>query len=217
MKLSKVLLLLAIEAKGDDSSDGKTVSEPFVASDVTEICSEQIPDLGGIYAHFDTSYLHSPNAGRIEIWHYPANVNCKQVVEAISSCEEIKVTLQSVAVQGRTDCRADSFRFAWGETITPPRCHCVTGCGYSLEDNDYDSYYFADEHEGAIGPLSYVIDSNQFTLYFQSNDDVSKGHLIFAWECTDLGERTTVVPATNGWSTTSSTTMATTASTTTTR
>ena len=138
MKLSTILPILSASAKKQEKSKESDRSvERFVASEVTDQCSDQVPQLGGTF--------ETPNEGlhgAIILNDYRDHTNCMHVVQAASNCEEIKIQYRSVAVE--LDCGFDSFRFGWaganGVNVTPGRCSCFgDGCSSSF---DYVDDYF---------------------------------------------------------------------------
>ena len=215
MKLSTLLPILAGANKGPKKKESdRNVGERFVAGDVNELCVNQIPQLGGSFkATNDGSH------GEIRLDNYPDNANCKHVVQAEVTCEEIEIKYRSVAVENwlvDMGCDLDSFRFGWigtsGFEFTPPTCNCFgDGCDskfYYEETYDFYPYtytntgFFTDEHAAAFDSDSLLINSNNFTFFFQTNSRYKEGHVFFDWECvryattTETTTSTTTTPAT---------------------
>ena len=198
MKLSIIIPILSAGAnKQNENKKGSRSVERFVASEVTNDCSEQVPAKGGVF-------LTSGNGsnGEINLEKYPTNINCKHVVQASSSCSEIRIQLRSVATE--MYCNSDFFRFGWTGTngsfdTTPARCGCFgDGCYYKDNYSDYAYYYFMDYVESgqiaeSIGPDSLTVNSNTFTFYFKSDAYISiiNSHIIFDWECVKYSTTTT--------------------------
>ena len=189
MKLSTLLPILAAGAKKQqkEKNQGDRSVERFVASRVTTQCSAQVPSLGGTF--------DAPNdgfSGAIILNDYPNETECKHVVQADSSCSEIKIQYRSFAVEIDSDCVYDSFRFGWtgtnGFDVTPGRCGCFgDGCFGSF---DYVDDYFEDDYMqdyvlqyGMLGLDSFSVDSNAFTFYFSSDRGIANGHVIIDWCC----------------------------------
>ena len=213
MKLSIIIPILSAGAnKQNENKKGSRSVERFVASEVTNDCSEQVPAKGGIF-------LTSGNGsnGEINLEKYPTNINCKHVVQASSSCTEIQIQLRSVVTE--LYC-FDFFRFGWTGTngsfdITPARCSCFgDGCHYEKVDyEDYSYSYFSHYVESGqvaewIGPDSLTVDSNMFTFYFRSDayNSLEDSHIIFDWECVKYSTTTTTTATTTTTSKTTSTT-----------
>ena len=121
-----------------------------------------------------------------------------------SSCQEIKINYQSVAVESELECEFDNFRFGWpspnGFEVTPPRCHCFgDGCQstaiaydlvdyYSVTDDYVDNYIFNNMTQigGNVGEDGFSFNSNTFTFFFKSDWIIDGGHVIFDWECVKM-------------------------------
>ena len=198
MKLSVVLPILSAGAsKQKENKKGNRSVERFVASEVTNYCSDQVPAKGGTF-----EATGNDSNGLIKLENYPKNINCKHVVQASTSCAEIKVQLRSVVTEP-AGCSYDFFRFGWAETITPARCGCFgDGC---RSEFSYDQYYFVDYIASGfedyinemIGPDSFTIDSNTFTFYFKSDHySPESGHVAFDWECVRYTTTTTTTTTT---------------------
>ena len=129
----KFISLLPILTAGNKKKDGdRSVDKPFIASEVTEECSNQVPRKGGSF-----EAINNGSFGEINLDRYSNNTDCKHVVQADESCEEIRIKYRSVAVESQDNCKWDSFRFGWvgtnGFEVTPPRCHCFgDGCDSSI-------------------------------------------------------------------------------------
>ena len=142
MKLSIILPILAVsEPESNKNEDRSCMFGCFDGSEVTNLCSDQVPRPNA-YSPQGGTFETSNNGlnGEIKLENYPNDVNCKHVVQADSTCEEIKIEYRSVAVEdGSNGCNSDVFRFGWpngpkGFDVTPGRCGCFgDGCGTSLE------------------------------------------------------------------------------------
>ena len=205
MKLSIILPILSAGAnKQKENKDGNKSAERFVASEVTNNCSVEVPSKGGTFFAIGNGGFMS-TGGFIKLDNYPSVINCKHVVRANPFCAEIQIQYQSVATE--PDCDYDFFRFEWGETITPARCGCFgNGCRSKFKDQEN---YFVDYMEGnedymdeMIGPNSLTVHSNTFTFYFKSDDYYSSGHVAFNWRCVRYGSRTTTTTTTTTTATT---------------
>ena len=172
--------------------EGNRTVERFVASEVTSQCSDQVPSLGG---YFDA--INNGLSGTMILNNYSDNTNCKHVVQADSSCEEIQINYQSVAIEPHPLCEFDSFRFGWtradGFDVTPGRCSCFgEGCFTDLEYYDYGPQNnIGDTDEAMLGPDSFSIKSNSFTFYLKTDNMMDVGHIIFNWEC--VSQRTPTI------------------------
>ena len=102
MKLSTLLPILAA-GKPDKRKEEDRSVERFVASQVTNQCSDQVPSLGG-----DFDAINNGLSGTIILNNYFDNTNCKHVVQADSSCEEIRINYQSVAIEAPLHSNPDS-------------------------------------------------------------------------------------------------------------
>ena len=207
MKLSATLPIFVAGNKGD-----RGASEPFLASEVTVECSDQVRGYGGI---FETT--NNGSSGSLKLDKYRDNTDCKHVVQADRNCQTIRINYQSIMVEAATTCELDSFRFGWsgstGFEVTPARCYCFEeGCDsatlfydsqYGDQYDDYYPYEFDEIYAESLGPDSFTINSNSFTFFFRSDHVASNGHVVFDWECVD-SEPTTTSSATP--STTSTTT-----------
>ena len=208
MKLSITLPILTAGAKKNKEGDRSV--DRFVTSEVTNQCSDQVPRRGG---DFDTP--NQGSYGAIILNDYPDGLDCKHVVQAESSCEEINIQYRSIGVELDSDCDYDSFRFSWtgahGLTVTPGRCSCFGDGCYS--NFDYEDYYFEGETNlHMIGPDSLSVDSNTFTFYFESDSSIANGHVVIDWECVRYSTTTSTTTTTT--TTTSRTTTPTTTTTT---
>ena len=198
MKISLVLPVFAFSAdKRHKQQDRDRSVETFVASNFTEQCSTEVSIFGGIFESANSGFN-----GEIALQNYGADTKCKHVIQADSSCQEIKINYQSVAVESELDCDFDYFRFGWtGETgfeVTPPRCHCFgDGCQsmaiaydlvdyYSVTDDYVDNYTFDNFTQFEIGGDGLVINSNSFTFFFESDFTIDGGHVMFDWECVKM-------------------------------
>ena len=178
---------------------------------MTNQCSKQVPGLSGLSG---MSFFHHDNrgpSGTIYLtgqYGYPRNLNCKHVVQADSSCEEITIKYLNVAVAVSDNCGNDNFRFGWPEEdsfkVTERRCSCFgNGCfGFGREPDNH-----------LLGPDTFSIKSNTFTLYFESDNNHTRntGGLVFQWQC--VRKRTTTTTITTTTTTRRSTTPATTTAT----
>ena len=190
MKLSTILpALVASAKKRENQKNGKKEvdGDRFVASAVTEECSSVIPNLGGIF-----EVTNNGRSGEVNLDNYPDRVQCQQVVQADSSCQAIKITYQSIAVEPHfyDDCANDGFRIGWTGTnelnVSPPVCNCY-GDGCEREDNElHDDFWYYEEYaEKHLGPTEYSVNSNTFTFFFKSDGSFSDGHVLLDWECVD--------------------------------
>ena len=189
MKLSIFLPILAAGASKRDKKQGGNRSLAFVASEVTNPCST-ISNLGG---RFDASMMdpdRPQSSGAIDLWNYPNNFNCKHVVQADSTCQEIEISYRTIAVEKETTfCDYDSFRFGWaganGFDVTPGRCSCFgAGCNSAFDGNEHHfKVWDATIQHSMLGPDTFSIDSNNFTFYFASDENYAKGHVAFTWKC----------------------------------
>ena len=133
----KLPILLPIFVAGANKRSKKKegnrdVGERFIASGVNEQCLNQVPNSGGTF-----QATNQGSRGGIKLEDYPNLINCKHVVQAEPSCEEIRINYRSVAVESSRGCYFDSFRFGWigtnGFDVTPPKCHCFgDGCNSSV-------------------------------------------------------------------------------------
>ena len=194
MKLSTILPILAAAAnkrqkkKDNDrkaSQDRYWVPDRFSASNFPDQCSSMIPDLGGI---FETT--NDGLSGQVNLDNYPNKVRCQHVVQANNSCEAIKITYRTIAVETDYDgCSWDEFRFGWPDNkndlhYTPARCNCL-GDGCEPNNNILAlniDFEFAEE---AVGPTEFSVASNTFTFFFKSDATISQGQVAFDWECVD--------------------------------
>ena len=219
MKISILLPILAAGAskRPKKNQDERNV-ERFVASQVTNQCLNQVPSLGGKFEATNTGI-----SGAIVLTDYSDYTDCKHVVQADSSCQEIIVNYRSVAVEYGNRCVYDSFRFGWtgsnGFDVTPGRCSCFgDGCDFNLDYDDYYDDYYNDEYEytifqsdEAIGPDSFSVNSNTFTFYFKADSSIDGGHVIIDWECVEQATTTTDFTTTPTTTTSTTTTQGTTA------
>ena len=222
MKLSILLPILAAgQKKRLKKKEGdRSVGERFVASDVNEWCVHQVPHLGGSFQA--TSSTGTERSGEIQLDNYPDDANCKHVVQAYPECTEIQINFRSVAVEGYHNCLFDSLRLGWvgnnGFQVTQPQCYCVgDGCdsllvnGYTYNYNDYsNNYEFYEDELTKFGPDSLLVDANSFTFFFQSDMNISEGHVILEWECVSEAATTTTDYETTTATTTTTTTTTTT-------
>ena len=220
MKLStSILPILAVSAKkrqkkkdGDRTVEG----ERFAASAYTRQCSNQVPSKDGIFTTTNNGF-----EGEIKLENYPNFVRCKHVVQADSSCEAIRVSYRSIAVEPEDDnCEFDSFRFGWagadGWNVTPPRCSCFgDGCTNSGFGGGAFEDYFGSYDDLIAGTDGFSVNSNTFTFYFRADLSVNRGHVILDWECIE-GDVTTQQPGTEAADTTTTRETTTTATSTTT-
>ena len=212
MKLSVFLPILASgESKRDKKQEGdKSVKRAFVASEVTNQCSTVVSNLGG---RFDTPILNPDrpqSSGRLILWDYPENFNCKHVVQADSTCEEIEISYRTIAVEPSWPfCGYDSFRFGWagvnGFDVTPGRCSCFGGGCFS-EFDGIEEYFGGRSDASTLGPDTFSVDSNNFTFYFESDHSGAKGHVGFDWECVRYRTTTTTTTTTRRTTTSTATT-----------
>ena len=199
MKFSILLPVLAAGASKQQKKEkeGNRNVERFVASEVTNQCSEQIPSLGGTF--------NTPNkgsSGAIILNDYRDLTYCKHVVQADNNCEQIKIEYRSVEVEIGITCQFDSFRFDLAGTITPGGCGFFGESWNYLEDNfDYAAYAdYVNLTEFLIGPDTMEVNSNTFTFYFQSDGSVANGHVIIDWECVRYQTTTTTTTTTTSTS-----------------
>ena len=196
MKLS---ILLPILAAGENEQlkkkdDNRTVGERFVASEVNEQCLNQVPNLGGTF-----QASNQGSRGEIRLENYADYTNCKHVVQAEPSCEEIQINYRSVAVESSGGCYYDSFRFGWtgtnGFDVTPPRCDCFgDGCSSVITHGSYE-FAFHEANAANIGPDSVTVNANTFTFFFYSDYSRAQGHILLDWECVRYAT-TTATPTT---------------------
>ena len=200
MKLTTLLPILAADAQKHRKKKENRSVERFIASEVTNQCSDQVPSLGGGFES-----INSGLSGEISLTDYPNHTNCKQVVQADSSCEQIRIQYRNVAVEDSHICELDSFRFGWtdnnGFQVTPARCSCFgDGCdGQFLESYSYFYYtterYDLEYDQSLLGPNTFVLNSNSFTFYFTADYNTEKGHVIFDWECVEAASTTPTIAA----------------------
>ena len=188
MKLSTFLPILAVAEKPKKEKKGGDRSvERFVPSEVTNLCSDQVPSLGG-----DFEAINNGLSGAISLNNYSDFTDCKHVIQADGSCEAIQIKYRSIAVEfGGETCRYDSFRFGWtgsdGFDVTPGRCNCFgDGCDTEL-DIGVVHWWNDDSTTPIVGPNCFSIDSNNFTFYFKTDHSIHDGHVIFDWECVERG------------------------------
>ena len=177
-------------------------------SQYLEECLTQVPSKNGIFetANFGTS-------GEITLDDYKPRLRCKHVVQADSSCSEIKISYRSIAVMAWSDetCKYDGFRFSWTDnetgvtSVTPLRCNCF---GDGCNDPDFEYYfdiannnnYFDSLQEPHLGPEQLTIKSNSFTFYFESewfDAGFDGGHVILDWKCVFPTTTTTTTTTTS--------------------
>ena len=225
MRTLTILPLLAAGANSKASERGYD-GWGFI-SDISQYsaeCSNQVTSKGGI---FETTNLGT--RGEITLDKYQPSTRCKHVVQADSSCSEIKISYRSIAVMAPYDydyCVYDGFRFSWTDndtgdlSVTPLRCNCFgDGCSHEnfFEYFDYannNNYY--DYHDQHLGPEELTINSNSFTFYFETNVHWESGHVILDWDCGDTPTTTTTTTTTTSTTEPTTTTTSTTTSTTTT-
>ena len=192
MKLPTFLpILAAVASQQQNQKEREIFIGWFEPSEVANQCSEQVPELGGV---FETS--NEGSHGAIILNDYPANVNCKHVVEARSDCGEIKIQYRSVAVVDFLAdvhpvqsyyCRySDFFRFGWPKPnsfhVTPASCGCF-GDGCDTLKN-YFTDNLIDTFAGHSDPGSVSVDSNTFTFYFKSGPARNSNfRVVLDWEC----------------------------------
>ena len=184
MIISTILPILAVSAnqKWIEKNKEQRSVDRFVASDVTEECSNQVPRSGWT---FETT--NNESSGEIRLNNYSNGIDCKHVVQA--SCQEnflIKIEYHSIAVETSDYCLYDSFRFEWpgtnGSEVTPPRCHCYgDGCNKAPQFGFDEEAKFASN----IGPSSFLVNSNTFTFFFYSDESLHRGHVNFDWKCVE--------------------------------
>ena len=91
-------------------------------------------------------------------------------------------------------CSLDGFRFGWTDDethdfrTTPMRCNCFgDGCDHPDFAYEFDyvnnHYYYSSPQGRNLGPSEFTINSNSFTLYFESGVRYPEGHVILDWEC----------------------------------
>ena len=183
-----------------------------------------VPSKNGIFetANFGTS-------GEITLDEYKPRLRCKHDVLADTSCSEIKISYRSIAVMMdyiSPTCPIDGFRFGWTDnetgnfSVTPPRCNCFgDGCTLNPELEYYFDYaknnrFYDDYQDQHLGPEELTINSNSFTLYFESSPLFDNGgHVILDWEC--VATTTTTTTSTSTTISTTSTLTTTTLTTTT--
>ena len=190
-------------------------------SQYSEDCSNLVPSKSGI---FETTNLGT--RGEITLDKYPLKIRCKHVVQADSSCSEIKISYRSIAVMSDytyDTCDYDGFRFGWTDdetddfTATPLRCNCFgDGCDHDTFDYffDYaDNNDWVNHRDQNLGPEEFTINSNSFTLYFESDHEWNGGHVILDWVCVEPPTTTTTTTSTEPTTSTTSTTITTTTTT----
>ena len=102
-----------------------------------------------------------------------------------------RLKYRSIAVEQDYACAYDSFVFAWNGSPTPARCSCFgDGCAsshiYIDPDYSYDYYGTIYDSEALLGPDRFLVDSSNFTFYFESDEVEGNGHVVFDWECVKL-------------------------------
>ena len=225
-KIILPLLAAGANRKNENKADERGYAfrnSTSAISEYSEECSNQFPSKGGI---FETTNLGT--SGEITLDKYPASAICKHDVQA--SCSRIKISYRSIAVimdYYYDFCPYDGFRFGWTDdetddfTSTPLRCNCF-GDGCDHEPFDYlfdyaDNYGHLNHRDKNLGPAEFTINSNSFTLYFESDqDNWNGGHVILDWECVGSPKTTTTTTSTEPTTTTTSTTTTTTTTTSTT-
>ena len=190
MKLSTILPALVASAnKKAKKKDGeKSVNQDrFAVNKITEQCSDIVPSLGGT---FETS--NDGFRGEINLDNYSDGIRCKHVVQADNSCEAIKISYESIAIEPSYDdsCDYDGFRIGWTEgtnsLTTPARCNCFGGgCDHDYFGIHFDYDHYEDLAEEHLGPAEYSVNSNTFTFFFKSDNSLAKGHAVLNWECID--------------------------------
>ena len=211
MKNLTILPLLAAGAnKNKNKVDERGYNGWGKTSDISEYsgeCSSQVPSRGGI---FETTNFGTH--GEITLDKHSTYLRCKHVIQADSSCPDIKVSYRSVAIMmdyGSDSCMYNGFRLGWTDdetddfSATPLRCNCFgDGCNHSdfayYFDYANNHYYYDSYQDQHLGPQELTINSNSFTLYFESGRYFPDGHVILDWEC--------VFPPTTTTTTTSTTT-----------
>ena len=161
-------------------------------SQYSEECSNQVPSKGGIFVAPNYG-----NRGEITLDKYSTKLRCLHVVQADSSCSEIKISYRNIAVMTEWDlpiCTYDGFRFGWGDEVTPLRCNCFgDGCSHDTMSEYFNSAkYYGHDY---LGPNEFTINSNSFTFYFESGTQYNwnekgesvefswNGHVVLDWEC----------------------------------
>ena len=98
MKISSILPILAVAAnkRHKKKAVGTEVDDEdrFSVSKVTEECKYKLRRTGGSFDTVNTGF-----SGQINLDNYSDSIRCKHVVQASSSCEAIKVSYNSVAVE----------------------------------------------------------------------------------------------------------------------
>ena len=173
MKLSILLPILAAAEKKQqpiNKEDNRSVERQFDASQVTEECSKAV-------GRFQARSSSDGSQGLVILNHYMfKTINCKHVVHADSGCREIKIRYGTVAVKPDNDftvCSHDSFRYGWmgtnGLEVTPARCGCFGRVC------DFDSTM--------LGPDVFIVKSNNFTLFFNSDGVNNGSNIVLSWMC----------------------------------
>jgi len=168
---------------------------------------------GHRYGMLNYSSNEDNTKGMMELLNYPDNLKCYHEVVASESCNAIKVTLDSVAIEHcSTDCACDQFRYSWtpeggSPLLTAGNCGCIgEGCNSSIlgrgvwvqhlngHSDDYYDYtpigetftgdYQDDFEAGLFTPsTNFAINTNRFKFMFASDFSMMAGHVRFNWEC----------------------------------
>ena len=183
MKFSTILPALASSAKKRESEKSQ---DRFAIDEITDLCLEIVPSLSGTFETTNDGFH-----GEINLDNYPSKIKCKHVVQADNSCRAIKVKYRSVAVEPATfeSCNRDGFQIGWFEGtenfITSASCNCYgDGCdqgGLNFDGTSYDWFfdYYGNYAEEQLGPTEFTVNSNTFSFFFNSDDFVSHGHVVF--------------------------------------
>ena len=179
MKLSAILPILAAGSNERQHKNSEREFEQFVASEVTDECSDQFPSFGWSFQTTNDGFR-----GEVNLDNFEDNVNCRHDIHAGNRCREIKIKYRSVAVES-ISCHYVGFRFGWNDGtndyITPARCDCH---GDGCDDPDLDYYFYGGAE--TLGPTELTVQSNAFTFFFHSPNVVlpGSGHVHLDWECT---------------------------------